>query len=474
MLAAAGPPTATNTVMPPSPGSMVLSSWTAREIPSPGISPANSPGAGVPESLSLSSSGDAAKRGAAAAELGNAKPSTKAKRASFGRNLHKMSNILTPLHGADATSDADKAGATKRRRSLPSTARFEIDRGSAPLAVAFDLGTLEWKQHRSSKGKAGTQPVPKGCTLAAALAELIQQKHSTEAADAAAKWGEQLLASATTGHADSIHPGTELSDVEKSVTAALEILQSMKLVGGVAAAARSQQHDSDAGSEWEWATCLPQGQQWCVGGSVLATYKARNEDGCAQSLVLVTCRSAAGSGTDGEEEGVPGNVAMRNPRTRTCERHCVVRLDDVLVDGQWWQTLQLKKCTWAQCCERSAPYASPPEIPWAVASDLGSGTCHTCVQQQELTKAEDKKTAVQAQGTALNATAVAQSEAEAEAKASARAAGSAAASSSSAAAATAAARGSAKQQMAGFSFERTTRDAAPVRPAMPPNPNKRK
>ena len=81
-----------------------------------------------------------------------------------------MSNILTPLHGADATSDADKAGATKRRRSLPSTARFEIDRGSAPLAVAFDLGTLEWKQHRSSKGKAGTQPVPKGCTLAAALA----------------------------------------------------------------------------------------------------------------------------------------------------------------------------------------------------------------------------------------------------------------------------------------------------------------
>lgn len=287
-------------------------------------------------------------------------------RGSFGKHLEKIGDSPSPPRGSSRPLDsqaADGRAKPKRRRSIPSSEPPEIEGG---LSVTFDLGTLEWKQHQ------GTCSVPKGCSLASALGVLIPQNDDDDDShvEAASNWGEQLLDSGGSGAEDSIDTRSELCDVEKTVTAAVQILHAMALM----------ERDAD----WEWAQNLPQGQQWCVGGSILATYEARDRHGCAQSLVLVTCRELVSASSSSSRVGSQASLV-----TKTCERHCVVQLEDVMVDGQWWQTLQLKKCTWA-CCARSRPFASPPEIPWGAGDDAENGSCHSCAQQESLEEREDQ------------------------------------------------------------------------------------
>ncbi len=322
--------------------SCILSNWTARKIPSPHAAqqqPANP----VPDmTLSVSNRG------------------------SFATSSETIGDSPSPPRGSSRPLDseaADGQAGPKRRRSLASSEPPATDGGPAPVAVTFDLGTLEWKQYQ------GTCSVPKGCSLASALGVLIPQNDGDDShVEAASNWGEQLLDSGGSGAEDSIDTRSELCDVEKTVTAAVQILHAMALMD----------HDAD----WDWAQNLPRGQQWCVGGSVLATYEARDKYGCAQSIVLVTCRETAGASSS--SAGSQANLV-----TTTCERHCVIRLEDVMVDGQWWQTLQLKKCTWA-CCERSRPFASPPEIPWETRADPENGSCYSCAQQSSLDEREDQ------------------------------------------------------------------------------------
>jgi hypothetical protein len=311
MMAATGPPS-------------VLSSWTARKITSPSTAP-RKPRAYLVADMALSGS-------------------------DLCTNLEETSDLRTPVNQPRLDKVADGRAGAKRCK------RVELERAPAAVTVAFDLGSLEWKQHQDSRG--GSPPVPKGCSLAAALEVLIAQKGSTTSMEAANTWvDEQLLASG------GIRTRSELCDVESAVTAAVRVLQGMALI--------EARH-----THWEWAQHLPPDQQWCVGGSVLATYEARIGYGCAQSLVLVTCRR--GTATASHVASAPG----------TCEGHCVVRLDDVMVGGQWWQTLQLKKCSWA-CCARSRPFASPPEIPWRA----GQGIC-SCAQQKSFDAMEDQTPAV--------------------------------------------------------------------------------
>jgi hypothetical protein len=58
----------------------------------------------------------------------------------------------------------------------------------------------------------------------------------------------------------------------------------------------------------------------------------------------------------------------------------------------WWQTLQLRKCGWATCCERRRPFAAPPEIPWGAPR---------CMQQAPLSRTEDSLSPVPADGITL-------------------------------------------------------------------------
>ena len=399
MLAAAGPPSGPADSPPGPTLSSFLSSWTARTIPSPTkVAPAavTTPrekradrGRAADQLRWPGGGSEATWRAATAAALGGGDDGEHS--VSFGRNLHALTgNKLTPLlvpvlriggsassraqakKAAAAEAAAAAAGNRKRRRDDPPLeARHGGDRGTAPLTVELDLATLKWGHHRSSTSKHSGGAVPGGCTLAAAVSIMStkrppQQEHrrSNDAA-VATVWGRSLLASAAEGSADFIHPGTEMAEVEACVTSALEIIRCISSGSG--------------NPEWDWVR-LPQGQDWCVGGSVDATYTARDAEGCAQSLCLVSCSSHARGGAR--------NVAVA---CSTCERHCVIKLDEVMVAGQWWQTLQLRKCGWANCCERRRPFASPPEIPWRAP----------CGQQAALSHTEDSVSRVPADGITL-------------------------------------------------------------------------
>ena len=132
-----------------------------------------------------------------------------------------------------------------------------------------------------------------------------------------------------------------------------------------------------------WAK-LPSGQQWCVGGSIAASYRSRlpTASGLAKLHFRFCPTTQAPCGRSlwtGKHPAKLGN---------TCESHSTILLTDVRVVGTHWQTLEMSKCCWlrvsarftfqlnlgqgfidtaraVQCCYGRKPYASPPEMPWS-------------------------------------------------------------------------------------------------------------
>eukprot|EP01049_Picozoa_sp_SAG25_P002034 SAG25_NODE_100_length_15542_cov_15.293337_11_plen_447_part_00 len=111
-------------------------------------------------------------------------------------------------------------------------------------------------------------------------------------------------------------------------------------------------------------TRLPEGHQWCVGGSIEKTLdlRHRDSDGASVFLHFVCC---PGPWTGSEQSNKTGN---------SCTRHCRLAVRGITIGDRRQpsqEVTELRKCTWLKCCYGRKRFASPPLIPWCDECALG-------------------------------------------------------------------------------------------------------
>jgi hypothetical protein len=125
-----------------------------------------------------------------------------------------------------------------------------------------------------------------------------------------------------------ISKSTEFSDIETIVTALYRYLRvQMPLVSTPASETRSE---------------------FCLGGSIAATYANRDQNGGSNEIVMVLCPSC-------------DFVKGQSKKGDTCTPHCQLELKDVAVLGSIQEQLTLTKCR--LCCYSRQPFCCPPLIP---------------------------------------------------------------------------------------------------------------
>ena len=87
--------------------------------------------------------------------------------------------------------------------------------------------------------------------------------------------------------------------------------------------------------------------EFCVGGSILATYAGRDTQDCSDSMVMVLCPSA--------------QFLSKKHKADSCHRHCNIELDNAMVFQTMCTKLELKKCVAMECCYGRRPFYSPAE-----------------------------------------------------------------------------------------------------------------
>ena len=91
--------------------------------------------------------------------------------------------------------------------------------------------------------------------------------------------------------------------------------------------------------------------EWCVGGSIRATYLRRDVNGESDEIHMVLCNRSEWSGNGSQKVG------------NTCKSCCEgISIDRVTLGGRLHERLKLIKCTWIKCCYGRRPYACPPTL----------------------------------------------------------------------------------------------------------------
>ena len=89
--------------------------------------------------------------------------------------------------------------------------------------------------------------------------------------------------------------------------------------------------------------------EWCVGGSIRATYLRRDVNDESDEIHMVLCKREEWSGNGINKVG------------NTCKSCCGgIWIDRVTIDGRMHDRLKLVKCAWIKCCYGRRPYACPP------------------------------------------------------------------------------------------------------------------
>ena len=89
--------------------------------------------------------------------------------------------------------------------------------------------------------------------------------------------------------------------------------------------------------------------EFCLGGSIAATYASRDQHGNSNEIVMVLCPQR--------------DFVDQSRKGDTCRRHCQLELQGVAVLGSMQKRLTLSKCTSNGCCFTRRPFCCPPLIP---------------------------------------------------------------------------------------------------------------